>query len=92
MVPPTLKGAVDGRGRLDLGVPPAAELGDVLESLFRLYPKLAAHIASDKRSARAGLNLFVSEQMLRDFSLRRFALRDGQKLYLSAGATARKDA
>ena len=91
MVPLTLKGAVDGRGRLDLGVPPFADLGDVLESLFRLYPKLALHMASEKRSARATLNLFVSEQMLKDFDRRRFALREGQMLYLSA-APLRRDA
>ncbi|MGQ0504801.1 MAG: MoaD/ThiS family protein [Myxococcaceae bacterium] len=86
MVPPTLRGAVDGRGRLDLGVPPNADVADLLESLFKLYPKLAHHMASDRRTGRATtLNVFVSEQMLRDFDRRKYGLREGQKLYLSAG-------
>ncbi len=90
MVPPTLKGAVDGRGRLDLGVPPSADLGDLVESLFKLYPKLALHMASEKRPTRPTLNLFVSEQMLQQFAQSSFGLREGQKLYLSAAPLRRE--
>jgi hypothetical protein len=90
MVPPTLKGAVDGRGRLDLGVPSSADLGDLVESLLKLYPKLALHMASEKRPMRPTLGLFVSEQMLQQFAVSRFGLKEGQKLYLSSAPLRRE--
>ena len=48
LVPRSLRTAVDGRVKLSLGLPPTADVGDLLEALFTLYPKLKQHMANDK--------------------------------------------
>ncbi len=59
LVASTLKGAVDGRPQLDLGVPTGASVGDLVQTLFTLYPKLRGMIASETRPRRQALSLFV---------------------------------
>jgi hypothetical protein len=67
--------AVEGRRKLELGVPPSADLGDVVHSLMALYPKLAAHVPSDRRPIRQHLSLYLSGR-----------LHEGQTIYLFASA------
>ena len=84
MVPDSLRAAVEGRRTLELGVPPSADLGDVVQTLMALYPKLAAHLPSDRKQNRAQLNIFLSEQASSELARHRSGLREGQVLYLFA--------
>ena len=88
VLPHSLRPAVDGRRRLELGVPLTADLGDVLQTLFTLYPKLKAFVPSDKRGIRQELNVFLSEQGTRDLADRRKGMREGQKVYVFASSPA----
>ena len=47
---------------MQLGVPPTADVGDVLETLLKLYPKLQHHVASDRRVVASTMTLFLHEQ------------------------------
>ena len=59
LVPPTLRAAVDGKHKLDLGVPAGAGVGEVLQTLLTLYPKLRAAVASETRGRRQQLSVVV---------------------------------
>lgn len=74
VVPNVLKGAVDGRGQLTLGFPPAATIGDVVETLLRLYPRLSQHILDERKPSQGGLGAFLAGQPGR--------ARDSVRLYL----------
>ncbi|MFZ5472072.1 MAG: hypothetical protein ACOZIN_21795 [Myxococcota bacterium] len=84
MVADALRPAVEGRPKLELGVPSGAELGEVLQTLFELYPKLAQHMPSEKTAARAHLAVYLAEPLTGRRSL---AIREGQKVWLF-GATS----
>jgi len=88
MVPNVLRAAVDGRLKLSLGLPPSADVGDLLEVLFTLYPKLKLHVASDKSSKVQQLTLCGSEATAKDVR-GRWRLHEGQTLYLSAPQSSR---
>ena len=88
-IPPTLRGAMEGRKQVQLGVPPGADVGDVLGTLLKLYPKLAHHVASDRKVVASTLNLLLPEQGARDLASRRTGLREGVRLCLSAGLPRR---
>ncbi len=87
LIPISLRLAVDGRKKLELGVPASADLGDVLHTLFTLYPKLALHVPDEKRPVRQHLNVFLSESTSRDLAKGKGGLREGQILYLFASQT-----
>ena len=57
LVPSTLRSAVDGKHKLDLGVPAGAGVGDVLQTLLTLYPKLRSAMASETRLRRQQLTV-----------------------------------
>jgi hypothetical protein len=84
LVPSDLKRAVEGRVKLTLGFPPAATVGDVVETLLRLYPRLSQHLLDERKPDQAGLSLFLSEQASRP-------LRDGDRLYVFATAPRRQE-
>lgn len=44
-----LQPACEGRARIELGVPPTSDIGDVLQTLLALYPGLKAFIPSEKK-------------------------------------------
>lgn len=81
-VPQAIRGAVEGRARISLGVPASADIGDVLDTLLRLYPKLRSYVASERKGAGQGLTLFPGDPE----QARRRGLRDGEKLYLFSSA------
>jgi hypothetical protein len=89
MVPNVLRPAVDGRQSVSLGLPPSASLGDVVETLLKLYPKLHAHFSTDRRAGSAQVHFFISEQSTVDISRGKSGLREGQKLYLYASVPRR---
>ena len=80
LVPSTLRSAVDGKHRLDLGVPAGAGVGEVLQTLLTLYPKLRGAMASETRPRRQQLTVVVEPR-----SARR-GQRDGLRVWLFAPA------
>lgn len=49
IIPRTLQAACEGRSKIELGVPPASDVGDVLQTLMALYPGLKAFVANERR-------------------------------------------
>ena len=88
LVPSTLRSAVDGKHKLDLGVPAGAGVGDVLQTLLTLYPKLRSAMASDTRLRKQQLTVVVEQR-----SVAR-GLREGVRVWLFAapGTTERASA
>ena len=64
LVPATLRSAVDGKHKLDLGVPAGAGVGEVLQTLLTLYPKLRAAMANETRPRRQHLPVVVEPRSL----------------------------
>ena len=77
-VPPTLLAAFEGRNRVDLGVPANAGLGDVLQAVFALYPRLSAFMAHERSRAPMELTVLLAP------GVDSFRLRDGERLFLVA--------
>jgi hypothetical protein len=67
-----LRGAVEGRRKLDLGLPPSANLGDLVQALLTLYPKLRAHLTGE-RPERPGAPQ-VQMKVMADARMRRVYL------------------
>jgi hypothetical protein len=89
MVPRALRTVFEGRVKVNLGLPPTADVGDLLEALFKLYPKVKQHLASDNVATKGQhLSLYSSEVGAKDISWRA-RLREGQTLYLSVPQSRR---
>lgn len=80
LVPSTLRAAVDGKLRLDLGIPAGAGVGEVLQTLLTLYPKLRGAMASETRPRRQQLTVVVEPRP----PLR--GTREGVRVWLFAAA------
>jgi len=52
-----LQPACEGRATIELGVPPASELADILLTLISLYPGLRAFVANENRPLRQHFNV-----------------------------------
>ena len=61
LVPASLRSALDGKRRVELGVPAGSGVGEVLQTLLTLYPKLSRMVATERRHGRQGLTLFFEE-------------------------------
>ncbi len=48
VVAPPLRNAFEGRSVVSLGLPATADLGDVVETLLRLYPRTRSLLAGDR--------------------------------------------
>ena len=73
LVPSTLRAAVDGKHKLDLGVPAGAGVGEVLQTLLTLYPKLRAAMANETKPRRQQRQLEPGARLARgraDLALR----------------------
>ena len=79
LVPSTLRSAVDGKHKLDLGVPAGAGVGEVLQTLLTLYPKLRAAMANETRPRRQQLTVVVEPRSAR-------GSREGVRVWLFAAA------
>jgi hypothetical protein len=64
VVAASLRAAFDGRSKLELGVPPGADVGDVMQTLFSLYPKLVQLIPNERRPIRQYLSLVLQGDRL----------------------------
>ena len=65
LIPSSLRAALDGKRRVELGVPAGSGVGEVLQTLLTLYPKLARVLATERQAGRQGLTLFYEEAGLR---------------------------
>lgn len=52
IIPRALQPACEGRSKIELGVPPSSDVGEVIQTLMALYPGLRAWVASEARPAR----------------------------------------
>ena len=68
-----LRNAVEGRRKLNLGLPPSADLGDLVQALLTLYPKLRAHVAHE-RQERPGGQQKMQMNVISDARMRRVYL------------------
>ncbi|MFZ5442780.1 MAG: hypothetical protein ACOZQL_22410 [Myxococcota bacterium] len=66
IIPKPLQAACEGRAKIELGVPPSSDVGEILTTLMTLYPGLKAFVANEKRPlrqhfgvARAGQKVFL---------------------------------
>ena len=71
-VPGPLRNAVEGRRKLNLGLPPSADLGDLVQALLTLYPKLRAHVAQERQERAGGQK--VQMKVIADARMRRVCL------------------
>jgi hypothetical protein len=62
VVAPALRGAFEGRREVNLGLPADAGVGDVLESLFQLYPRAWQYMLSERRSVNLSLHIALDER------------------------------
>lgn len=66
IIPKTLQAACEGRSAIELGVPAATDVAEIISTLMLLYPGLKAFVASEKRPlkqhfgvARLGSKVFL---------------------------------
>lgn len=80
----TVRGAVEGRRKLELGLPSTANVGELMETLVRLYPRLQILWASERKESPQGLHLLLAERAILDLARRGSGLRDGDRVYLAS--------
>jgi hypothetical protein len=83
VIPPPLRPLFEGRREVSLGVPGHAGVGDVLETLLSLYPRLRQHLAGD-RPATGGsyVHLALDSHSLEELALGGTGLSTGRRLHL----------
>ncbi len=52
LIPRSLLTACEGRAKIELGVPPSADVAEILVTLLSLYPGLRAFMANEQRPLR----------------------------------------
>lgn len=62
VVAPALRGAFDGRRELRLGLPATGDVGDVLESLFKLYPRARQYLMGERGGTGLYLHVALDER------------------------------
>jgi hypothetical protein len=80
LVPKSLRPALDGKRRVELGVPAGSGVGEVLQTLLTLYPKLSRVFATERAPGRQGLTAFFEEATTRQ------GLRQHARVWLFAPA------
>lgn len=85
VVSPVLRMVFEGRREISLGVPAAAGVGDVLETLLTLYPQ-ARHLllAGDGRQGGRYLHMALDEHSSQELARGGGGLSAGRRLYLFA--------
>jgi hypothetical protein len=88
-IAPPLIAAVDGRRRLELGVPPNSDVADIVDTLLKLYPKLVNHVTTDRlRKSQTGMNVYWSGKNKGEMPVKS-RLLEGQTVYLCASPSKR---
>jgi hypothetical protein len=85
VVAPPLQSAFDGRSHVSLGLPASADVGELVETLLRLYPRTRSLLAGDG-SARGGryMQLVLDASSLHQPVQGRAGLAAGHKVFLFA--------
>ena len=91
VAPEALRQALEGRQQVQLGVPASATLGDVLETLLSLYPRLRRFLSTERRVSPLWLHLATNEHAMRELARGGSGLFDGQRLYLFCPRGGRRD-
>ena len=84
VVAPALRAAFEGRKEINLGVPASSGVGEVLESLFKLYPRARALLVNDRRATGRYMHVAVDEHAMRELAHGGGGLAAGQRVYLFA--------
>jgi hypothetical protein len=84
VVAPALRGAFEGRRELTLGLPANAGVGDVLESLFNLYPRVRQYLAGERGGQGLYLHIALDERASEELAHGGGGLSAGLKLYFFA--------
>jgi len=85
VVAPPLQSAFDGRSLLSLGLPASADVGDLMETLFRLYPRTRSLLAGDRGTPGGRyMQLVLDAPSLREPVPGRAALAAGHKVFVFA--------
>lgn len=69
LIPRSLQRACDGRQAIELGVPPSADLPDILQTLLSLYPRLMDFVADESRFDRPHFRAVLTGQKVLLFAL-----------------------
>jgi hypothetical protein len=84
VVAPALRGVFEGRRELSLGLPARADLGDVLESLFKLYPRARQYLLGERGGSGLYLHIALDERAAEELTRGGGGLSTGLKLYFFA--------
>ncbi|HZI10582.1 MAG TPA: hypothetical protein VE153_09290 [Myxococcus sp.] len=86
MVAPGLRSAFEGRRELSLGMPAHSDIGDVVETLLRLYPRARQYVVGDRDGSAQGpyLHLALDERSRQELARGGGGLSAGLKLYVFA--------
>ncbi len=84
VVAPALRGAFEGRREVRLGMPAHAGVGDVLESLFKLYPRVRQYLAGERGGSGLYLHIAMDERAGDALAHGNEGLSAGLKLYFFA--------
>lgn len=82
LVAPALRTAFEGKREVTLGVPAGAGVGEVLEALLQLYPRLRTLVVTDRDAAPRHLHLALPEATALALARGQGGLAAGQRLYL----------
>ncbi|PTL77949.1 hypothetical protein [Vitiosangium sp. GDMCC 1.1324] len=83
VVPPPLRALFEGRREVTLGVPSTTTVGEILETLLRLYPRLSQHFAGDQPvSGGFYVQLALDEPSLKELASGGTGLSTGGRLVL----------
>ncbi|MCP3138389.1 hypothetical protein [Pyxidicoccus xibeiensis] len=84
VVAPALRGAFEGRRLVSLGVPDGAGVGEVLESLFKLYPRARQYLLGERGGSGPFLHVAMDERSAEELARGGGGLSAGLKLYVFA--------
>lgn len=85
VVAPPLRNAFEGRSVVSLGLPATADLGDVVETLLRLYPRTRSLLAGDRGTPGGRfMHLVVDGSAIREGAPGPGGLAVGHKIFIFA--------
>jgi hypothetical protein len=85
VVAPPLRNAFEGRSVVSLGLPATADLGDVVETLLRLYPRTRSLLAGDRGTPGGRfMHLVVDGSASQEGSQGSGGLAAGHKVFIFA--------
>jgi hypothetical protein len=85
VVAPPLRSAFEGRSLVSLGLPATADLGEVVETLLRLYPRTRSLLAGDRGPVGGRyMHLVLDAPSIQEPARGRAGLAAGHKVFVFA--------